>query len=897
MTAVAVSAAKFDQISSMVEAQSAGQPGSSSVWKSAYCGGCHQPTCAIKVQVVNGVAVGVMGDTTSPTNKGNLCPRGNALVMNIYNPYRVKAPLKRTNPNKGLNEDPKWVEISWEEAFQTTADRLGAVRKKNPKSLLYQTGFGREGDEDLPFDKVFGTPNSLAKNGSLCAEHFAAVHLTGTTLDRLDLERCNYVVFAGGTRGGGFVISDSTAHFVDAVARGMKVVALDPHCNNAGQMGQGQWVPIRPGTETAFGMAVVNTIINEIGKFDEWWMKVRSNGPYLIPDTKKEILGTRVFMEDYVRDSASKKPLVWDTAKNQAVPFDTSKGETYALTGSYQINGQTVKPIFQVLKEYIAQFTAEWASKITTVPAETIRQIANDLVKEARIGSTITIDGYTFPYRPAAIDIRRAIAGHRLGTEAYKALLTVNVLLGCSDVPGGIGSTSTWLSPRSLTKYLTPDKDGIATPPPGGKSNQALGTAWAFPPDYGLTPYYPQYQGTGQMTWKAVVNPESYRIAYPAEAFLVHAGNPMSDGVNNRYVEQALKKIPFTVSIAYHIDETTQFADIVFAENSSLESTSMYRMFRNEKEGTDATRGLYATLVKRPVVEKLYNTKAANDIYLELAKRIGFLPDLNKEITKSFLKGDNPGLSKDFALVAEKEYTWEQIAEIKLKNDYGPNAGFKDFEASAMKWEKLATIKESYSYFHAPDNTYRLPIYFSRMPLIWAEQEKNLKSVGATIPNQDMENMARHHSALPFWYNPPNFRDDPNYPFYAIMWKDNFTNQNTVDRVGNPWLQDVIDHYTIESKRVVVPVQAAAKLGIKEGDIVWVESEDGGKTQGQVHVSQLIHPECIGIPGNYGKAGLNMNPKAKDGPNFNVLLSPEEKYSDPIQGSIEIAPRVKVYKV
>jgi anaerobic selenocysteine-containing dehydrogenase len=117
--------------------------------------------------------------------------------------------------------------------------------------------------------------------------------------------------------------------------------------------------------------------------------------------------GTRVFFEDYVRDSATKKPLVWDSAKSQAVPFDSSKGETFALTGTFQVGGQTVKPVFQVLKEYVAQFTPEWASEKTTIPAAKIREIANNLVTEARIGSTIEIDGYKFPYRPACINIGR----------------------------------------------------------------------------------------------------------------------------------------------------------------------------------------------------------------------------------------------------------------------------------------------------------------------------------------------------------------------------------------------------------------------------------------------------------------------------------------------------------
>ena len=77
-----------------------------------FCSSCHQPSCANLVTVSNGVAVGIMGDPASPTNEGRLCPRGLGAINSLYNPYRVKTPLKRTNPSRKLEDDPKWVEIS-----------------------------------------------------------------------------------------------------------------------------------------------------------------------------------------------------------------------------------------------------------------------------------------------------------------------------------------------------------------------------------------------------------------------------------------------------------------------------------------------------------------------------------------------------------------------------------------------------------------------------------------------------------------------------------------------------------------------------------------------------------------------------------------------------------------
>ena len=137
-------------------------------WKANFCSGCHQPVCAMKVKVVDGVVVEVEGDPKSPTNKGTLCPRGLALPMNLYNPYRVKAPLRRTNPNRSLDEDPGWVEISWEEALDTVGEKLKEARETDPRSILYYMGFGYE-ESRVRWAHFLGSPNSFGTMGPLCA--------------------------------------------------------------------------------------------------------------------------------------------------------------------------------------------------------------------------------------------------------------------------------------------------------------------------------------------------------------------------------------------------------------------------------------------------------------------------------------------------------------------------------------------------------------------------------------------------------------------------------------------------------------------------------------------------------------------------------------------------------
>jgi len=60
--------------------------------------------------------------------------------MGLYNPYRVKVPLKRTNPEKGPDIDPGWVEITWEEAISIVSERFKKIRQEDPRKLAVWKG-------------------------------------------------------------------------------------------------------------------------------------------------------------------------------------------------------------------------------------------------------------------------------------------------------------------------------------------------------------------------------------------------------------------------------------------------------------------------------------------------------------------------------------------------------------------------------------------------------------------------------------------------------------------------------------------------------------------------------------------------------------------------------------
>ncbi len=109
-------------------------------WIPSTCQGC-TAWCPVEFFVQAGRAVKVRGNQLSKANNGYCCPRGHLMLQQVYDPDRIKVPMKRTNPEKGRGIDPKFVPITWDEALDTVADKMMELRKANePEKLMYMRG-------------------------------------------------------------------------------------------------------------------------------------------------------------------------------------------------------------------------------------------------------------------------------------------------------------------------------------------------------------------------------------------------------------------------------------------------------------------------------------------------------------------------------------------------------------------------------------------------------------------------------------------------------------------------------------------------------------------------------------------------------------------------------------
>jgi anaerobic selenocysteine-containing dehydrogenase len=94
------------------------------------CGICYA-ACPISVHTINGIPVKIEGQPRASTSKGAVCGKSVGSLPVVHDPNRFNKPVKPTNPVKGISIDPKWQEISWEEALTTIADKIRAIYKED----------------------------------------------------------------------------------------------------------------------------------------------------------------------------------------------------------------------------------------------------------------------------------------------------------------------------------------------------------------------------------------------------------------------------------------------------------------------------------------------------------------------------------------------------------------------------------------------------------------------------------------------------------------------------------------------------------------------------------------------------------------------------------------------
>ncbi|AZN30149.1 twin-arginine translocation signal domain-containing protein [Flaviflexus salsibiostraticola] len=234
-----------------------------------------QSRCPLRLQVKDGTVVRVLPDNTGSDELGDLqiraCVRGLNQRERIYSPDRIKKPVKRV----GARGEGKWEEISWEEAFDTIASEMKRVKDEyGNEALWYHYGSGSTGGN---ITKRGTWPRLINTFGGYLGQYgdYSTAQITaafpyqyGGWMGSNSLEDAQHsqlqVMFGNNpleTRmsGGGElgVVQRIRKDF------GVRTISIDPRYNDTAVDADGEWVPIRPGTDAALIAGMIHVMVTE----------------------------------------------------------------------------------------------------------------------------------------------------------------------------------------------------------------------------------------------------------------------------------------------------------------------------------------------------------------------------------------------------------------------------------------------------------------------------------------------------------------------------------------------------------------------------------------------------------------------------------------------------------
>jgi len=216
--------------------------------------------CGLIAKVVDGRVVKLDGNPEHPHSRGNLCPRGQSGLMNTYDPDRVRTPLIRV----GKRGEGKFRQASWDEALDLVASKMTAIKNKyGAEAMVFSSthNLSQPLFENLLY--AFGSPN-YGTQRSLCFNAMIVANTMTYGMEepaRIYDDKLKYILLTG--RNLLEAISTSETHdLIMAIDRGAKVVYLDPRYTKTASKAT-EWLPIKPGNDLAFHLALLNVIIGE----------------------------------------------------------------------------------------------------------------------------------------------------------------------------------------------------------------------------------------------------------------------------------------------------------------------------------------------------------------------------------------------------------------------------------------------------------------------------------------------------------------------------------------------------------------------------------------------------------------------------------------------------------
>jgi anaerobic selenocysteine-containing dehydrogenase len=231
-------------------------------WIKTHCGKMDHGGCGLLVGVKDNRIVRVKGDPDGFLNKGYVCPKGIASPERLNHPDRLRHPLKRA----GKRGEGKWERISWDEALNEIAGNLNKIKERHgARAVAFGLGMpkGQEHFVLIRLANLFGSPNVVTSQDVCHApREITGIHTCGF-FPVADLHQPSKLVVLWAsnitsTNEEGEICS----MLLKQLKEGTELIVVDPRKIDLVKKSK-KWLQIRPGTDHALALGLLNVIIEE----------------------------------------------------------------------------------------------------------------------------------------------------------------------------------------------------------------------------------------------------------------------------------------------------------------------------------------------------------------------------------------------------------------------------------------------------------------------------------------------------------------------------------------------------------------------------------------------------------------------------------------------------------
>ncbi len=612
------------------------------------CLNCHV-ACPIKVKVLDGVAVKVDGNPYSPMNMiphlpentplaeaakidAILCPKGQASIQILYDPYRVRKVLKRKPGTK--RGEGKWVTIEWDQfidevvnggdlfgegpvpglkdvwalrdpelsknmaadvdkikAGEMTVEEFKAKYKDHldvlinpdhpdlgPKNnqFVFMAGRIEHGRKELGkrfMYSSFGSVN-FYEHTTICEQshHIAYGMATGKHHMKPDTLHSEFVIFFGtGAFEANFGPTNMTIKVTDSlVRRNFKYAVVDPRFSKTAAKAW-KWVPINPGTDAALALGMIRWII-ENERYDKTFLENPNKAAAEADSETSCTDATWLVRTD---------EMVYLKAEDAGLEVPEGKSPYVVMTEEGP-----------ALADEAEAGLLEGEFTVNGIPCKPAFQLLKERAFEKSLSEYAAICGidekdivelareFTSHGKKAVAELYRGPVQHTNGYYNGQAIITLNALIGNVDWKGGLSKGGGHWHEDGSKKGAPFPKSVIKSAPGGFKAFGPPVTRekWAYESTtlfkkYGYPAKRPWYPFTGNVYQEVIPSAED-EYPYPIKVLLIHKGTPAlasPAGHDNIRTLRDPKKIPLIIACDVVIGETSMYADYIIPDLTYME--------------------------------------------------------------------------------------------------------------------------------------------------------------------------------------------------------------------------------------------------------------------------------------------------------------------------------------